>query len=1009
MDAASASPFRLDRLPPPVRDEADLIAALAAGLHDTLDWNRVVKRATPWVDAARAHPAPFWALESLLLEFPLSSAEGLALMRLAEALLRVPDLDTAAEFAADQLEQGHFARHVSPRTEGGKVGWLSSRAVDLVRRLLPDEPSADTAERLMHRLGVRLGARSVIAATRRAIALLGQQFVLGQDLAEALGRRERHERVRYSFDMLGEGARSDADAQRYARAYRQAIRTLAAAHRPATPEDGDGLSVKLSALDPRFEPGQRMRVMHRLLPRLMSLVDEAASAGLALTIDAEESERLELTLDLLDAASRHAARHFPGWHGLGLAVQAYQQRATSAIAEIGAIAARHQRRLMVRLVKGAYWDAEIKRAQELGLAGYPVWTHKEHTDLAYLACARLLLERPGEFLPMFASHNAATVAAVLELAGNTPVELQRLHGMGLVLSRELLRDPQVARVRVYAPVGRHRDLLSYLVRRLLENGANSSFVHRLTDEGVSTGALLASPLKPVSPPPPGSGLASPRQLHGVVRLNAFGLDLGCAREHRRIRKAIESLHSHPSPPPPSVSVAMARQAMDDLHAAQPSWAATPLPQRCAVLHRAAALLEEHLPEYCAQLALEGRKTLPDALAEVRETIDYCRYYATQASSTLEPQRLGGPTGERNELHWVPRGVFVAISPWNFPLAIMAGQMLAALVCGNTVAAKPAEQTPQIALAWVDLLHQAGLPQGVLRVLPGPGETVGAALVAHPRCAGVVFTGSTQVARQIWRCLASGDGPIVPLIAETGGLNAMVVDSSALPEQVVDAVVQSAFRSAGQRCSALRLLCLHEEVAEAVLTLLDGAMQTLVLGDPAELSTDVGPVIDARAHQQLNAHLQRLDREAHCLARTPLPSGLATTHVAPVVYELAQIGQLREEVFGPVLHVVRWTGAVEPLIEAINALGYGLTLGVQTRIDRRAERIAALARVGNVYINRNMIGAVVGVQPFGGMGLSGTGPKAGGPHYLPRFCAEQTRTVNTAAAGGNATLLASDRL
>ena len=1008
MDAASASPSRLDRLPPPVRDEADLIAALGAGLHDTLDWRRVVERATPWVEATRAHPAPFWALESLLLEFPLSSAEGLALMRLAEALLRVPDLDTAAELTADQLEQGHFARHVSPRSEGGKVGWLSSRAVDLVRRLLPDEASADTAERLMHRLGARLGARSVIAATRRAIALLGQQFVLGQDLVEALGRREHHERVRYSFDMLGEGARSDADAQRYARAYRQAIRTLAAAHRPGRPEEGDGLSVKLSALDPRFEPGQRMRVMHRLLPRLMVLVDEAASSGLALTIDAEESDRLELTLDLIDAASRHAARHFPSWHGLGLAVQAYQQRATSAIAEIGAIAARHQRRLMVRLVKGAYWDAEIKRAQELGLAGYPVWTRKGHTDLAYLACARLLLERPGEFLPMFASHNAATVAAVLELAGDTPIELQRLHGMGVALSREVLRDSRVARMRVYAPVGRHRDLLSYLVRRLLENGANSSFVHRLADDSVSTTVLLASPLQPPSAPS-GVVLPLPRHLHGTVRLNALGLDLSCAVEHRRIRKAIEAMRGHAETEPEPMSIEAARQAMEDLHAAQPGWGATPLPQRCAVLHRAAALLEEHLPEFCARLVLEGRKTLPDALAEVRETIDYCRYYATQASATLEAATLGGPTGERNELHWVARGVFVTISPWNFPLAITAGQILAALVTGNTVAAKPAEQTPRLAQAWARLLHRAGLPHGVLRVLPGEGETVGAALVAHPRCAGVAFTGSTQVARQIWRCLAAGEGPIVPLIAETGGLNAMVVDSSALPEQVVDAVVQSAFRSAGQRCSALRLLCLHDEVADAVLTLLDGAMQVLTLGDPAELSTDVGPVIDVEAHRRLQAQMTRLDREARCLARTPLPPEFAATHVAPVVYEIDQIDQLREEVFGPVLHVVRWRGAVEPLVESINALGYGLTLGIQTRIDRRAERIAALARVGNVYVNRNMIGAVVGVQPFGGMGLSGTGPKAGGPHYLQLFCVEQTRTVNTAAAGGNATLLASGRL
>jgi RHH-type proline utilization regulon transcriptional repressor/proline dehydrogenase/delta 1-pyrroline-5-carboxylate dehydrogenase len=1002
---ASAAPFS-DRLPAPVRDETMQVARLLGELQGRVDWSAVIATGTPWVDAVRRQPAPFWAMESLLREYPISSAEGLALMRLAEALLRVPDTETALALTADQLGRADFSGHAADGQAHPMLSGLASQAIHLSKKLLPEDGEDAHGGGLLQ----RLGAKTVVAATVRAIQLLGRQFVLGQSIGEALTRadanRREHALIRHSFDMLGEGARTDADALHYGRAYADAIRAIAAKGRPARPEDGDGISIKLSALDARYEPAQFATVAGRLMPRLLDLVEAAADANINLTIDAEESERLELSLVVLDLLAAHVAATFPQWQGLGLAVQAYQTRAPEVIDEVTAIARRHGLRFMVRLVKGAYWDGEIKRAQELGLAGYPVWTDKRHTDLSYLACAQRLLAAP-EIYPQFATHNAGTIAAILEMAKaahpqGTPFELQRLHGMGEGIYREVVQRPDAPPLRIYAPVGEHRDLLAYLVRRLLENGANSSFVHQLADEAVTPQMLLASPLRA----PSRSVLPMPLQLFGAARANSKGVDLAAERERLPLLAAL----SVPMPAAPNdASAEGAAAAMDALHAAQRGWNATPLPERCAVLLRAGDALERRTSEFAGLLAQEGGKTLGDAVAEIREAVDFCRYYAEQAAARLAPQTLPGPTGERNELRLHGRGVFVCISPWNFPLAIFAGQVVAALVAGNTVAAKPAEQTPRVAQRFVELLHGAGLPRAALALVCGPGETVGAALVAHRRCAGVCFTGSTQVAKAIHRTLAQSDGPIVPLIAETGGLNAMLVDSSALPEQVVDAVVQSAFRSAGQRCSALRLLCLHESVADQVLEMVAGAMAELVCGDPAEAAqswaVDVGPVIDAEAHAGLTRNIARLQREARLIARTPLPERLASTHIAPVAFELESIGEMREELFGPVLHVVRWRGAVDALVDEVNALGYGLTLGVHTRIDDRAMRIAERARVGNVYVNRNMIGAVVGVQPFGGEGLSGTGPKAGGPHYLYRFCGEQTVTVNTAAAGGNATLLA----
>jgi RHH-type proline utilization regulon transcriptional repressor/proline dehydrogenase/delta 1-pyrroline-5-carboxylate dehydrogenase len=1012
--APSPVPRPGERLPAPCRDESAAVDEALAVLQGRLDWPAVQAAATPWVQAVRARPAPFWAMESLLREYPISSAEGLALMRLAEALLRVPDAETAVALTADQLGRADFdpqdAGEGSPHR---MLAGLSATAIALSKRFLPEAGDAPG-------LVQRLGARTVVAATVRAIQLLGRQFVLGRHIDEAMSeaaaQRKALPALRFSYDMLGEGARTGHDAQRYLAAYRHAIDAIAQGQGkgvsgPPGPRQGDGISIKLSALFPRYEHAQRGRVFAELLPLLRGLADQAAAADLNLTIDAEESDRLELSLDLFEALAAHVAARTPRWTGLGLAVQAYQTRALAVVDEVARIARALNLRFMVRLVKGAYWDGEIKRAQELGLAGYPVYTHKHHTDISYLGCAQRLLQHADVLYPQFATHNAGTLAALLQMAGaaGAPFELQRLHGMGDGVYRELLQAHALP-VRVYAPVGEHRDLLAYLVRRLLENGANSSFVHQLADGLVAPEVLLASPLQPVRSP----GQPGPGALYGPLRANSLGVDLAVPAESVPLLAALPAL---PLPEVPELAVTEVPAVMARLQAGHAAWRDLPLPARAAALDRAADALQARLPEFCGLLVREAHKTWGDAMAEVREAVDFCRYYAQQARERLGEQLLPGPTGERNLLRLHGRGVFVCISPWNFPLAIFAGQVVAALVAGNAVAAKPAEQTPRVAQRFTALLHAAGVPADALQLLPGPGETVGAALVGHPATAGVCFTGSTAVARLIHRTLAARDGPIVPLIAETGGLNAMVVDSTALPEQVVDAVVTSAFRSAGQRCSALRLLCLHEATADAVIEMLRGAMAELRLGDPADLATDVGPVIDAAAHAVLVQQVQRLHAQARLLAQTPLAPALAArwpTLLAPVAFELPGVSALQEEVFGPVLHVVRWgpdqSGAgaardIDELVRQINALGYGLTLGVQTRIDSRAERVARAARVGNVYVNRNMIGAVVGVQPFGGEGLSGTGPKAGGPHYLYRFCAEQTLTVNTAAAGGNAELLA----
>ena len=978
------------RLPSPYQSEVEVVSSMLATLQTALDWATAAQVAQPWVQAVRSNPPPFWAIDSLLKEYPISSAEGLALMRLAEALLRVPDVETAIALTADQLGRADF------EASGDKtMARLASSAIGLSKKFLPDSDGASL-------LG-KLGARSVVAATLRATQLLGRQFVLGQTIGEAMDEatsaKKKMANLRFSYDMLGEGARTEADAQKYLTSYTNAIESIAVYARiDWATELNDGISIKLSALHPRYEDAQRAKVMAELVPRVWALVALAAKANINLTIDAEEVDRLELSLDVFEALAAKVAEQHPQWQGFGLAMQAYQSRALDLVQHVIALGRKYKLRLMCRLVKGAYWDFEIKRAQELGLPHYPVFTHKHHTDIAYLACAQALLAAPDAVYPQFAGHNAGTISAILQMASKNSAkfELQRLHGMGEGIFREVLKNLNIA-CRVYAPVGSHRDLLAYLVRRLLENGANSSFVHQLADEAVGMDLLLLSPLYANASP----SLPLPEDLLGN-RKNSAGLDLTV---HNMRRPLLDAWQTVSVPKVPFLDAKLASSIINTGASSYQKWTAVTVAERALVLRRAADELQTQLPKFCALLVKEAFKTWGDAVAEVREAVDFLRYYANEAERVMKPMALPGPTGETNSLRLKARGVWVCISPWNFPLAIFMGQVAAALATGNAVVAKPAEQTPGVAWEAVKLLIEAGVPEGALQLAHGPGNTVGAALVAAPGVAGVVFTGSTQVAKTINRALAAKEGAITPLIAETGGINAMLVDSSALPEQVVDAVVHSAFRSAGQRCSALRLLCVHESIADKVIEMVQGAALELATGDAALLATDVGPVIDAEAFVSIQQHIECLKSGSKPLLTHINIAQAAPNTIAPWAFEVSSVSDVKAEIFGPVLQIVRWGGDPATVIDQINALGYGLTLGIQTRIDSRAQHLAARAHVGNVYINRAMTGAVVGVQPFGGEGLSGTGPKAGGPNYLQRFCTEQTVTVNTTAAGGNVALMA----
>jgi RHH-type proline utilization regulon transcriptional repressor/proline dehydrogenase/delta 1-pyrroline-5-carboxylate dehydrogenase len=951
------------------------------------------------IEAIRSNDDPLGGVEDMLREFALSTREGLALMVLAEALLRVPDAHTANQFIEDKLAQGDFVHHETKST--AFLVNASAWALGVSARVI--QPG-ETPQGTIGRLTKRLGAPAVRAATRQAMRLMGSHFVLGETIEAALERaRPRAEHpARYSFDMLGEGARTAEDAQRYFNAYAYAINAIGHAAGDGPLPDRPGISVKLSALHPRFEAVSRGRVMNELVPQLVDLARRAKAFDLNFTVDAEEADRLELSLDVIAAA--FADPSLAGWHGFGLAIQAYQKRASDVIDYVDGLARKLDRRMMLRLVKGAYWDTEIKRAQERGLDGYPVFARKAMTDLNYIACAQKLLALRPRIFPQFATHNALTVATILELAGDSGgYEFQRLHGMGEALYAQLSKDrPEIA-YRTYAPVGSHRDLLAYLVRRLLENGANSSFVAQAADESVPVDALLRRPADIIGAANRACHLdiVPPADLYRPFRKNSRGIEFG---ERAALDRLVADIAAARLPSNKAVmaSQAQAEAAMAAARAGFRNWSVTPAARRAEMLENAADRLEQRKAHFIALLQSEGGKTLDDSVSEVREAVDFCRYYAMQGRKLFgDGEEMPGPTGESNVLRLRGRGVFIAISPWNFPLAIFMGQVTAALMAGNAVVAKPAEQTPLIAAEAIKLLHGAGVPAAALHLVQGDGK-IGADLVAHPDVAGVVFTGSTEVARSINRMLAAKDGPIVPLIAETGGINAMIVDATALPEQVADDVVTSAFRSAGQRCSALRLLFVQDDVADRMIEMIAGAARELKLGDPADPATHVGPVIDAEAKEKLEAHIARMKQEARAHFAGTAPAG---NFVAPHIFELSNAGQLTEEVFGPILHVVRYgADALESVLRSIERTGYGLTLGIHSRIDDSVDDIVARLKVGNIYVNRNMIGAVVGVQPFGGFGLSGTGPKAGGPHYLARFATEQTVTINTAAAGGNAALL-----
>jgi RHH-type proline utilization regulon transcriptional repressor/proline dehydrogenase/delta 1-pyrroline-5-carboxylate dehydrogenase len=991
------------------------------------------------VQSVRRNRSGKSGIDAFLHQYDLASNEGVVLMCLAEALLRVPDSETADRLIADKIRAGDWASHA------GEADSLfvnaSTWGLMLTGRIVRPDPE-DTRDpgSFISRLASRIGEPVVRGALRQAMRIMGHQFVMGRTIEEALARASESPQYRYSFDMLGEAAFTRADAVRYFEAYIGAIAALgrAQAGRPfgaAAPS----ISVKLSALHPRYEYAQRHRVLSELTPLVATLAEHARAAGIALTIDAEESERLEISLEIIGAVMR--APVTDGWAGFGLAVQAYQKRALAALKYLDVTARAVRRSLNVRLVKGAYWDSEVKRAQERGLVGYPVFTRKSNTDVSYLACARFMLETAIALYPQFATHNAHTVAIVLTRARSLgrSFEFQRLHGMGEELYAEVVGPEKLdVACRVYAPVGPHEDLLPYLVRRLLENGANTSFVNRIVDDRLPPEEVAADPVEQVLnlSEIPHPRIPLPKDLFGESRVNSRGVNFADGNELdaltgamnealERDRLAVPIVNGErrqgvatPIVNPANLSdivgvvetadATLALSAIDIARAAQPAWDALGAGERAKILRRAADAMEGERAVLVGLAVREAGKTLPDGVSEVREAVDFLRYYAALAIERMSlPETLPGPTGESNQLGLRGRGAFACISPWNFPLAIFTGQVAAALVCGNAVIAKPAEQTPLMAARAIELLHGAGVPGEVLAFLPGDGAEIGGALVASEGIDGIAFTGSTETARLINRGLAARNGSIATLIAETGGLNAMLVDSSALPEQVVTDVVTSAFNSAGQRCSALRVLFLQEDIADRVQRLLAGCMDELIVGDPAELTTDIGPVIDSDAQQRLEAHAAAIVRGARWQHRVTLgPQTRAGHFVAPLAVEIKSFDRLAGEVFGPILHIVRYqANALDQVLDSINAKGYGLTLGIHTRIDASARYIANRARVGNVYVNRNMIGAVVGVQPFGGCGLSGTGPKAGGPHYLERFAMEQTVTINTAAVGGNTTLLA----
>ncbi len=1018
-------------------EEACLARLLKIAAFTEDELSRIHDRAYRFVEAIRHKDHVKGGLDAFLQQYQLSTEEGIALMCMAEALLRIPDDATRDKLIQDKIGEGQWAQHsgqspslfVNAATWGlmltGKFSNWSSK---------DDAHLNNTLKDFVRRQGLSV-VRTIVAYAMR---VLGQQFVMGQTIEEALQHAKTMEAIgyRFSYDMLGEAACTSDDALRYYKAYHKAILAIGKAADGLGPIEGPGISIKLSALHPRYEFAQRKECVQVVSERLLELAIAAKGQGLNLTVDAEEADRLDISLDIIEKVFTDTA--LSGWEGFGLAIQSYQKRCSFLIDWLSDLSSSTHRRLMVRLIKGAYWDSEIKVSQERGLVDYPVFTRKRGTDVSFLACARQLLQHEKHFFPQFATHNAYSAAAILEMVGQRrDFEFQCLHGMGRPLYDEIVGVKKLnIPCRVYAPVGGHEDLLAYLVRRLLENGANSSFVNRIANNKESIDHLIAAPTLQVAKDEPKRNprIVLPLDIYGN-RVNSKGIDLTNTNELKplmaEMEKACQSLpwqagpmvngdyrfkKENPVTNPhnrqeivgnvQTATTADITEALQAAAHAEEAWRHTTAEARAAILLKMADLLEAHKPRLMAILIKEAGKTINDAISEVREAIDFCRYYALEGEKQLTLRLLQGVTGERNEYHLLGRGTLLCISPWNFPLAIFLGQVTAALMSGNCVIAKPAEPTPLIAAAATALLHEAGIPKAVMQLLPGSGRVIGGQLVPDNRIAGILFTGSTETARVINRQLAERQGPIVPFIAETGGQNAMIVDASALPEQVVRDVITSAFGSAGQRCSALRVLYLQEEVADKMITMLAGAMATLKVGNPALLETDIGPVIDEGALAILNAHAERMQKEAKLIYQIELPQSSAEgCYFAPRAVEIKELVQLEREVFGPFLHVIRYKSSdLDKVVHDINDSGYGLTFGVHSRINQTVQHLTDSIRAGNVYVNRNMIGAVVGVQPFGGEGLSGTGPKAGGPYYLARLCTEKVVSINTTAAGGNASLL-----
>lgn len=1015
----------------------DLLTAYAAtGNHKAA----ISARARKLIETVRDKRRSFGGIDKFLNEFGLSTKEGIALMCLAEALLRIPDKATADKMIKDKIGGADWDQHLG-RADDLFVN-ASTWALMLTGKVIGDidEHKDGSVSGIAGRMVTKLGEPVVRQAMLHAMKIMGQQFVMGRTIDEALSRAKEDEKqgYRHSFDMLGEGARTVADAKTYFDAYDKAIDAIGKAANGRGPINAPGISVKLSAINPRYEYALREDCVPDLSGKVLELARKCASYGIGMTVDAEEAHRLEISLEIIANVMKDPS--LKGWDGFGLAVQAYQKRCGDTLDYLGGLCADTGQRLMVRLVKGAYWDSEIKYAQVNGLPGYPVFTRKSATDLSYIVNAHKMLQNRKHFYPMLATHNAYTVASIIELAGadQNGFEFQRLHGMGEPLFHQITGlEAGKYPCRIYAPVGSHQDLLPYLVRRLLENGANTNFVNRLQNDKVPVDEMLVDPAEYLTPltAKQHPKIPLPIAIYGDSRNNSAGIEFAngdvsvslldeinaAAQEQytacpvingEEISGTSENVTDPADHSRTIGTVVMATEqnmtsALAAAHAGFATWHKTPATFRADALRRAADMMESRMPELMALCAREAGKTLPDAVAEIREAVDFCRYYAAEGEKLFgDGMALPGPTGESNRLLLEGRGVFLCISPWNFPLAIFMGQVAAALMAGNTVIAKPAEQTPLIAAMAVSILHDAGIPASALQFLPARGEDTGKYMVPDARIAGVCFTGSTEVAQLINRTLAARKGAIVPLIAETGGQNAMIADSSALPEQIVDDVITSAFRSAGQRCSALRVLFLQDGIADKVIHMLNGACKELRMGDPILLSTDIGPVIDAEAAVNLTQHIAKMDKTAKKVAEVALPQNMGNgTFVAPRAYEISSLSELDREVFGPILHIVRFkSDDMDNVIQQINDTGYGLTFGIHSRIDHSVANACTNVRAGNCYVNRSMIGAVVGVQPFGGHGLSGTGPKAGGPHYLLRFAQERTITVNTTASGGNTTLV-----